>query len=74
MADHVFRSPTDIDQLQGLSDTDRDVLKAVAAFRSTHFRVFVRSRHLRTGLEYRLEVAVRVAGDKPEILQWKIGA
>ena len=74
LVDHVFASSSDIDQLQGLSGSDREVLKAVAVFRSTHFRIFVRSREMSTDLEYCLQVVVRINGDSPEIVQWKIGA
>lgn len=71
LEDHAFRSEKDIDQLQGLSEADKAVLKAVAAFKSGHFTILVQSRHLPTSLRYNLEVLVRLEGDKPEILQWR---
>lgn len=73
LEDHVFRSDLDIDQLQGLTEIDRNVLRVVATYSSKHFRIFVQSRHLPTGLRYDLQVVVRMQGDKPEILQWKGG-
>jgi len=73
LEDHVFRSEPDIEQLQGLTETDVLVLKQVAAFKSRHFRIFVQSTHVPTGLRYHLEVLVRLQDGKPEILQWKGG-
>lgn len=73
LEDHVFRSEEDIDQLQGLEDSDRDVLKQVSRFRSDFFRIFIRSRHLPTGLAHRLEVLASRADGAPRILQWKVG-
>ena len=72
LEDHVFRSQLDIDQLQGLTEIDREALAGIATFNSTHFRIFVQSVHLPTGLRYHLQVLVRT-GQKPEILQWKVG-
>jgi hypothetical protein len=73
LKDHVFTGTTDIDQLQGLTDPDRDVLNEAVAFKSSHFRIFVQSVHMPTGLEYTLSVLVRVKESKVEILQWKMG-
>lgn len=70
LVDHVFRSPTDIDELQGLEDADRDVLKLIGKFRSETFRIFVQSRHVPTGLTYRLQVLAGRAGGTVEVLQW----
>jgi len=70
--DHAFRSPLDIEQLQGLSDQDRAVLKSIAKYRSQYFTILVDSQHVATGLAYRLEVAVKVDQGKAEILQWKV--
>ena len=70
--DHVFLSTEDIAALQGLTSADRSVLSAVGRFRSEHFRVFVQSRHLKTGLSYCLEILVKMAGQRPEVLQWKV--
>jgi len=72
LEDHVFRSAEDIAALQGLTSADRSVLSAMGRFRSEHFRIFVQSRHLKTGLSYCLEILVRMAGKRPELLQWKV--
>ncbi len=69
--DHVFRSEEDIEQLQGLSLEDIDVLKGAATFKSTHFRMFAVARHTVTGLEYRLEVLISVEGDRLNVLEWR---
>ena len=74
LEDHAFRSAADIDQLQGLTDADREVLRQVAAYRSEHFRIFAEARHVPTGLRYRLEVVVRQNGADVEVLQWRSGA
>ena len=74
LEDHVFRSATDIEQLQGLKDSDRNVLIALVGFKSVHFRVFVQALHLPTGLRHDVQVLVRMTGDGPEILQWKVGS
>ena len=73
LAEHAFRSVEDIEQLQGLTESDVEVLQSVATFRSTHFRIFACSRHLQTGLRYQIEVLVRMTDDGPEILHWKVG-
>lgn len=70
LEDHVFRSNSDIEQLQGLSESDRNVLMAVATFQSTRFRIFVHALHRPTGLESRLQVLVQVADGKAKILHW----
>lgn len=70
--DHAFRNADDIRQLQGLTEADRDVLQAVAKFRSEHFRILVESRHVPSGLTYRLDVLAKTRSpDQPEILEWK---
>ena len=71
LEDHVFRSEEDIEQLQGLSPEDIDVLKSAAAFKSTHFRIFAVAKHTVTGLEYRLEVLVRSDEDDLKVLEWR---
>jgi len=73
LKDHVFTCEDDIDQLQGLSDIDREVLKNTVTFKSSYFRIFVQSVHLPTGLRFHLQVLVRMNDTKPEILQWKAG-
>ena len=73
LEDHAFRSDGDVDQLQGLTEIDKDVLRLVGKFSSEYFRILVHSRHLKTGLEYRLEALVRMRGNRPEILRWKVG-
>jgi type II secretory pathway component PulK len=74
LEDHVFRSQSDIEQLQGLSEADQEVLQAIATYSSSHFRIFVQSVHIPTGLRYHLQVLVRSSlENEPEILQWKVG-
>ncbi len=69
---HVFAAPEDIQQLQGLTDSERDVLSLVGKFRSEYFRIQAYCRHRITGLEYRLEVWVRSQpGQRPEVVEWK---
>jgi len=69
---HVFAAPEDIQQLQGLTSAERDVLLLVGKFRSDYFRILAFCRHRVTGLEYRLEVWVRSrAGQRPEVVEWK---
>ncbi|HET6429936.1 MAG TPA: hypothetical protein VM389_11065 [Phycisphaerae bacterium] len=73
LTDHAFRSAEDIDQLQGLTDADREVLKRAGKFRSEFFRIFVRTRHVMTDLHVELEVLARRAeggSGPPEILLW----
>ncbi len=64
--DHAFRSQQDIEQLQGLSDPDREMLAYIAVFRSEHFRILVTARHIPTGLRYNVDLLVR-RGDKQKI-------
>ncbi len=71
LADHVFASVEDIEQLQGLTDADRALLSAVCVFHSTHFRVVVESRHMPSGLVHRLDALLRVGEQGPEIMQWR---
>ena len=73
LEDHVFRSQTDIDQLQGLTDYDKDVLGSLVTFTSRYFRIFVQSTHLPSGLRHHLQVLVRTDGGSLEILQWTDG-
>lgn len=70
----MFRSATDIEQLQGLSDIERDMLVALTDFRSSDFRVFVQSVHLLSGLRYDVQVSVRMSDEGPKIVQWKVGS
>ncbi len=72
LEDHAFRSEVDIDQLQGLTKEDRDVLKILGKFRSEYFRILVQSQHIPTRLKYRLEILVKMNGNRPGILQWKV--
>jgi general secretion pathway protein K len=71
MEDHVFRSPEDIRQLQGLTDADRDVLEAMAIFRSTQFRIRAGALHRPSGQRCELEVLVDCAHGPPQIMQWR---
>lgn len=69
---HVFKSEQDIDQLNGLSAADKDAIKALACFRSSHFRIFVLAVHRPSGMRVSLEALVRPADGSVEILQWKM--
>ena len=71
--DHVFRSHEDIDQLQGLTDYDKDILGSLVTFTSKHYRIFVQSVHLPSGLRHHLCVLVSTDGETPQILQWMDG-
>lgn len=71
--DHVFRSAADIEQLQGLTDADREVLTGLAIFKSQHFRIFAQAVHRTTKLRCQVEVLVRMNDQGPQILQWKAG-
>ena len=73
LEDHVFKSTSDIDQLQGLEEWDRHLLAHIATYRSEFFRVFALSTHAPTGLTYRVQAVVRMSGDLPQILHWKVG-
>ena len=70
--DHAFRSAEDVQQLQGLTETDREVLLHVGKFKSNHFRIFVRAVDGRSRLGCRLEALVRVDDNRAEVLLWKI--
>jgi hypothetical protein len=72
LPDHCFRSSQDIDQLQGLSDADRAVLKTLGRFDSSDFRIFATARHVPTGLCCRIEALVRMADQRLEVMQWKV--
>lgn len=72
LEEHAFRSETDIDQLQGLSETDRDVLKAIGRYTSDHFRIIAQALHRPTGVRYVLEVVIRINENQPEIMEWRI--
>lgn len=69
--EHVFRTETDIEQLQGLTTNDIEVLRSVARFTSEHFRVFVELEHLPTGLRYEAQALVRITENGPETIQWR---
>ncbi len=74
LEDHVFRSQEDIDQLQGLTNLDKELLGSVGTFTSQHFRILAQSSHGPTGLRHQLEVLVKVDSNNLEILQWKAGS
>jgi len=74
LENHAFRSRKDIDQLQGLTDADRLALRLRTKFSSTHFRVFVRSIHLPTGLSYHLQVLLRTGPGEAQVMHWRIGS
>lgn len=69
--EHVFTSPEDIQQLQGLSEPDSQALVARAVFRSSHFRIIVKVRHMQTGLAYALDVLVKSVDGTNEVLHWR---
>lgn len=69
--DHVFQSVEDIEQLQGLTDADRDVLTQIAGFSSQYYRVRVESKHMSTGLHHRFEVVVQISDRGLGIIQWQ---
>jgi type II secretory pathway component PulK len=72
LEDHAFRSISDIDQLQGLSSSERTVLRGIATFKSHHFTILVRATHRLTKLSYCVRVYA-VDGDSiPAILQWDV--
>ncbi len=73
LEEHVFRSDQDIQQLQGLSGSDVDVLKSLGKFRSHDFRIFASSRDSATGLKYQVEVLISMDNSVPKILLWKAG-
>lgn len=68
--DHVFRSAEDIQTLNGLTDTDRDVLVSLSRFTSDYYRIHVQSWHRPTGLRHHLEVLVHVSDAEPGVLAW----
>lgn len=70
--ERVFRAEKDIESLDVLTDQEISVLKAVARYRSQHFRVFTDVVHRPTGLSRHLEVLVRADEDGSTwILQWR---
>ena len=71
LEEHAFRSDEDIEKLQGLTEADREVLSAVAVFKSTHFRIFAESVHVPTKLRHGVEVLVRLGDDGLKVLRWK---
>jgi type II secretory pathway component PulK len=73
LAAHTFRSPTDVEQLQGLTDHDRQVLESMGGYRSRHFTIRVRARHVLTGITCELSILVRRGEGKLDILKWRIG-
>ena len=68
--DHAFVSLEQVNRLQGLTETDRQILAAVSTFRSSHFRILARSTHRPTGLSRLAEVLVRKRENNLEILEW----
>ena len=71
LENHIFVSAEDIDQLQGLSETDRNVLKHAVKFKSSFFRVFVTSIHYPSQSNYHLQVLIEMSEKGPTILQWQ---
>jgi len=73
LEDHVFRSAEDIDQLQGLNDSDREILLETTKFTSTYYRIHIQSLHLSTGLHYEILVLVLLSDQGIEVIQWRPG-
>jgi type II secretory pathway component PulK len=73
LEDHVFKQPGDIDALQGLEDAERDVLKAACVFKSTHFRIFMRSRHPLSSATHQAQALVQMTEQGPKLLTWQVG-
>jgi type II secretory pathway component PulK len=67
----VFRSPEDIDQLQGLIAADRAVLHQWARFDSDHFRIRVRSREANGNVRQALDVLVCDFAGEVQVLEWR---
>ena len=67
--EHAFRSLQDIEQLQGLSDTDRHMLAGKVTFKSEYFRIMVMTRHPPTGLRCNVDMLVRRHDEKVDVLQ-----
>lgn len=73
LENHVFRSEEDIRQLQGLTETEQDVLIDSCVFKSEHFRIFAQVLHVPTGLRYHIQALVRLRDGKVEMMYWKTG-
>jgi hypothetical protein len=73
LEEHVFKSEEDIDQLQGLRPSDKSVLRAVARFKSEHYRVFAQAVHSPSGMRQAVEVLVRVTPEGIQVIQWRVG-
>ena len=69
LENHAFRSHRDIEQLQGLSNADKDMLAGRVVFKSEHFRIIVTVRHVPTGLTRTVDLLVRRSDDKIDVLQ-----
>lgn len=70
---HAFQSEADIEQLQGLTEADRDVLKVIGRFTSDHYRIFVEARHLPSETVSRLQAIVEAGEEDVTVLQWQPG-
>ena len=71
--DHVFRSEEDIEQLQGLTESESDVLVQCSVFQSEYFRIFAQALHVPTGLRYHIQALVRSSDGQVETVYWKTG-
>jgi hypothetical protein len=71
LSEHAFTKIEDIDQLQGLSDADRAVLRDIGRFSSDCVRVFVVARHKPTGLRVGLEVLLDLSEGSAKVARWK---
>jgi hypothetical protein len=70
---HVFAGEEDIRQLQGLTETEADILAERCIFRSRHFRIFAQAVHIPTGLRYHIQVLVKSGDGQVETIYWKSG-
>lgn len=71
LADHVFRSEADIQQLQGLTEQDRAVLSSLGNFTSVNYRIKVRSTHMASSVSRGLSVLVENTSEGPVVRQWQ---
>lgn len=67
--EHAFRSYQDIEQLQGLSDAERELLMDLAVFQSDHFRILITVMHITTGLRSNMDLLVRRVENRIDVLQ-----
>ena len=69
---HVFRLAEDLEQLNGLTGPEAQILADLGKFGSETFRIEVNSRHRASGLEHRLQAVVRRSDSSSGIVQWLV--